>query len=181
MAHYDGTIVGTRMNCGMALREHSKRVEVRFSDGAAPASAYYCEDCAPFVQSNGKAKEEARVTLSDIPMMVAQHYAALVPFVDRELVDALTRDYHTHLLSIATVGNLPEEPTEGDDDKWISVHDRTPAVGEKVLTWVLQGTCEVLTYDPSEKGAPSHWYADSYTVGLVTHWQPLPGKPKGLE
>lgn len=177
-------IAGYCLGCGAALHEN-EYTTVYFSDGEAPPWALYCKDkCEPVAENEGK--EEGRVTLPDVPMMVARHYAALVPFVDRDLVCDLTRDYHARLLSIATVGNLPAQPTESendnDDDEWISVHDTMPALGEKVLIWLSAGGG--VAFGKCLEGARAgevEWYREARIYATITHWQPLPGKPKGLQ
>lgn len=182
----EGAAVGNCEVCDSTIYEGQVCTTIPVT-GTRPGVWYrlYCKNCSP----DGKSKtEEVRVTLSEIPMMVAKHYAALVPFVDRDLVYDLTRDYHAHLLSIATVGDLPEEPTESDDDRWISVHDMMPKQAQHVLIWYAERGDDddaiIASWWPATNHSPESWYDDTgdYRIKeLVTHWQPLPGKPKGLE
>ena len=61
-----------------------------------------------------------------------------------------------------------------DGQAWISVKDRLPEVGERVLIYV-----------PATDGDCDHWIADFQMQGKwqmfgynATHWMPLPESPK---
>lgn len=65
-------------------------------------------------------------------------------------------------------------------DAWISVKDRLPGVGQRVLTFdghIVNIMC--VSYD-STKGWGT-WDEDDHVgfpLDLVTHWRPLPDPPK---
>jgi len=68
---------------------------------------------------------------------------------------------------------------EGDmREKWISVKERLPDDGERVLTWGSRGYlfCEVAyrAYDEWWRSMDGIWLFD------VTHWMSLPEGPKEL-
>lgn len=56
--------------------------------------------------------------------------------------------------------------------EWISVKDRLPKIGERVLIWTCQ-TLEAVMY---EKGKFNRFGAD---IDYATQWMPLPEPPKG--
>ena len=61
--------------------------------------------------------------------------------------------------------------------KWISVKDKMPEKGERVLAYAGGGVFEAFTNinDVWQRGGIdfAKWY------GEVTHWMPLPNPPKG--
>jgi hypothetical protein len=75
-----------------------------------------------------------------------------------------------------------------NNDKWISVADRLPEIGQTVLVWMID--------DNSEYGGRRYEYADVWTFDnanqyfcdhtpksalkhAVTYWMPLPAPPNG--
>lgn len=66
-------------------------------------------------------------------------------------------------------------------NNWISTAERTPERGTEVLVWIdetsdCEGGVGVDVYDAAHDAEdPPEWcvYGD-----LVTHWQPLPGRPE---
>lgn len=63
---------------------------------------------------------------------------------------------------------------------WISVEDRLPEHGEKVLTIKSNGVFLVSHIIHHDEGFTPNWqYTITDRIGVnVTHWQPLPEPPK---
>lgn len=62
--------------------------------------------------------------------------------------------------------------------KWISIKDKLPNDGQKVLCLCQSNIFDVLKWDSKQWG----WIKDSnhnYFRTFVTHWMPLPEPPKG--
>ncbi len=61
--------------------------------------------------------------------------------------------------------------------EWISVEDRLPEPGQRVLWWLSKRQQVALTYigDHSASRWPNPWARDKG----VTHWMPLPEPPPG--
>jgi len=66
-------------------------------------------------------------------------------------------------------------------DNWISVDDRLPTQSEEVLVWVGEGYGLGLGW-MVHRDRPV-WMVDGERRwgDLVTHWQPLPSAPKGVQ
>ena len=62
--------------------------------------------------------------------------------------------------------------------EWISVKDRLPEFGEKVLITDVSG--DVLVYSLEQTCSGECWWEDEYWnwYNDVTHWMPLPEPPK---
>jgi hypothetical protein len=67
---------------------------------------------------------------------------------------------------------IEAEPVNG----WISVEDRLPRLGQRVMAFCRAGILTFLRYDGEV------WFEMSsrneYLLSFVTHWQPLPEPPK---
>lgn len=63
------------------------------------------------------------------------------------------------------------------DNGWISVKDKMPRLGQRVMASCRAGIMTFLRYDGEV------WFEMSsrneYLLSFVTHWQPLPEPPKG--
>ena len=72
--------------------------------------------------------------------------------------------------------------------EWISVEDRLPTHGDKVLAMPLSGgDPRVVAYDENDKSYPAGykgsflaWYEPGIyaTIFVATHWRPLPAPPE---
>lgn len=103
---------------------------------------------------------------------------------ERQL-DALTAGQHPGYKIRPFVIRFTDEP---QDDGWIKCSERLPEDGETVIARVFYYTdypnfrdesdfISILCYEPSRG---SCWRGDSnYNLQQVTHWRPLPAKPKG--
>ena len=67
-------------------------------------------------------------------------------------------------------------------DNWISVDNQLPAEGEDVLVWVDGGYGLARGWLAKGKGQ-LFWMVDGERRwgDLVTHWQPLPSAPQGVQ
>lgn len=69
--------------------------------------------------------------------------------------------------------------------EWISVKERLPEYGERVLVVsrvadLAVSYVDTMSYDPEEGICPEGWYTDDgwpRKDDEVTHWQPLPEPP----
>ena len=65
--------------------------------------------------------------------------------------------------------------------KWISVEERLPEVGVRVLAftgssiWIVKRRIPA----PRQRGGPWDTPAGFYEDGFFTHWMPLPDPPEG--
>lgn len=67
-----------------------------------------------------------------------------------------------------------EKPEHKKVDAWISVNDKMPKLGDKVLVFIMDDgkySVTVAGYESSNGMLPRFWYDG------VTHWQPLPEAP----
>lgn len=61
---------------------------------------------------------------------------------------------------------------------WISVKDRLPNNAEYVIIYSARGCFK---YAIAWYSSGGKWIKDDHEfVGVVTHWMPLPEKPKGM-
>jgi hypothetical protein len=65
-----------------------------------------------------------------------------------------------------------------EQDNWISVSERLPEKDVDVMCWSLSDGIVSDSYDSTIKG--EHWFRGTRELYRtdVTHWQPLPPKPK---
>ena len=63
--------------------------------------------------------------------------------------------------------------------EWISVEDRLPKMGERVLGINQFDECEVISREKPWKGTPEQWSWGTFGIFYPTHWIPLPEPPKG--
>ena len=88
-----------------------------------------------------------------------------------KIYDTIDAIYNKHVDKLLDVGTVDGAPIQ----KWISVKERLPEVGEDVLAYLGKGifeTCWALK--------DGFWETrDSYLdTDAVTHWMPLPKPPK---
>ncbi len=87
------------------------------------------------------------------------------------LKEDLTRFYDNEVTARELID---EQPTVVG---WISVKDRLPKLGQRVMAHCRAGIMTFLRYDGDV------WFEMSsrneYLLSFVTHWQPLPEPPKG--
>lgn len=69
--------------------------------------------------------------------------------------------------------------------EWISVSDRLPELGQRVLFYDRNGLIHVATYELSEREKwkcfmehGAGWDGDSVQNEHVTHWMPIPTPPE---
>lgn len=73
------------------------------------------------------------------------------------------------------------EALEAAQPKWISVEERLPDVGEKVLVCGAKNGMQVGAFRGiSFPGENRKWNWKKNTILEVTHWMPLPTTPKGV-
>ena len=68
---------------------------------------------------------------------------------------------------------------EHQKNPWISVEDRLPEIGEKVITITNKGKLLLVartTQPPHHEQGGWRW---EHYAGKVTHWMPIPETPKG--
>lgn len=71
------------------------------------------------------------------------------------------------------------EALEAAQPKWISVEDRLPDVGEKVMVCGVKNGMQVGTFRGiSRHGKSRKWWWKKNTILEVTHWMPLPSLPE---
>lgn len=71
------------------------------------------------------------------------------------------------------------EALEAAQPKWISVEERLPNVGEKVMVCGVKNGMQVGTFRRiSRYGQNRIWWWKNDTILEVTHWMPLPESPK---
>lgn len=60
--------------------------------------------------------------------------------------------------------------------EWISVNDRLPEDGQKVIT-TKNGVFEIQRYEKRRNGwiSQNNWF---WSMAMVSHWMPLPEPPK---
>lgn len=76
---------------------------------------------------------------------------------------------------------LTKEAADLLERQWISVEDRMPEVGEKVLTLNVTGGVRVMHLNESGydwSAEVSRWHGFLIPRNSVTHWMPLPEPPK---
>ena len=68
---------------------------------------------------------------------------------------------------------------EAAQPKWISVEERLPDVGEKVMVRGVKNGIQVGAFRGlSNPGKNRMWWWKKNTILEVTHWMPLPGMPE---
>ena len=96
---------------------------------------------------------------------------------NREMIDAL--DYIQQLEH--KIGELTEKVAllEAAQPKWISVEERLPDVGEKVMVCGVKNGMQVGTFRMITRyGKNRRWWWKNDTILEVTHWMPMPEPPK---
>lgn len=91
--------------------------------------------------------------------------------------DEFTEGYNAAIVDVrGCVDNMPTIEAEPDSG-WISVKDRLPKLGERVMAFCKASILTFLRYDGEV------WFEMSsrneYLPSFVTHWQHLPEPPKG--
>ena len=71
------------------------------------------------------------------------------------------------------------EALEAAQPKWISVEDRLPDVGEKVMVCGVKNGMQVGAFRGKLRpGNNRRWWWKKDTILEVTHWMPIPQMPK---
>ena len=99
---------------------------------------------------------------------------------DREVIDTL--EYIQQLER--KIGELTEKVAqlEAAQPKWISVEERIPDVGEKVMVCGVKNGMQVGAFRGlSHPGGNRKWWWKNNTILEVTHWMQLPSKPEPQE
>ena len=79
------------------------------------------------------------------------------------------------------IGKLTEKVAqlEAAQPKWISVEDRLPDVGEKVMVCGVKNGMQVGAFRGKLRpGNNRRWWWKKDTILEVTHWMPIPQMPK---
>lgn len=80
--------------------------------------------------------------------------------------------------------NVVWERPELNVPEWISVQDRLPTYGERVLVFdKIEGCVYVCSFDCEEGNCPEGWYtSDGWPrkENEITHWMPFPEPPEDL-
>lgn len=93
---------------------------------------------------------------------------------------AYPRDKELIEIAILSVEDAPTIEAEPDKD-WISVKDRLPDDKERYLICIEGGRDEIAYYQPVGDKFSNYepfWQGSSCRFTSVTHWQPLPKRPK---
>lgn len=114
---------------------------------------------------------ETKAQSLDIQMIC--EYTGLSENAVEKLHEFYTVEYgHRYFERVVGLLTIEAEPDNG----WISVEDRLPELGQRVMAFCRAGIMTFLRYDGEV------WFEMSskneYLLSFVTHWQPLPEPPK---
>lgn len=101
----------------------------------------------------------------------------------KEAIIKTMRLLRSRVIDYATPNDdIIKEVLGNDSNGWISVEEELPEVGVKVLTTTRNGIQSVCYYDGSEWRAELPGFVRiSVCMAYITHWMPLPERPKGGE
>lgn len=97
--------------------------------------------------------------------------------IDADILKTVIERNFAHPEAITEIIDI--QPTAPQFEKWISVEDRLPDAGDRILIAVRLHNHEPVQLDEVLEDGDGIYLDSSYEFGSdVTHWMPLPEPPK---